>query len=263
MFLFLGNHTYSQALNCTCPLTSPTPAISSEFHSKFPAVQRPFLHHSPEVPPTQHIKDEVICCFHTKPDLFSCICILTVDISLFWSPKIKTLGFPSIASPPSLLLLLNRQFLLVHYWGGGVDTAQGWCEPLGEKNIFLVQVLLVSYQFMTPWKLLCGFYFFYSFFFFIFGHTGSSLLCVGFLLLWRAGATLQLWCAGSRHKGFSSCSTRASVVMTSGLYCFEAHESSCIRDRTPVPCIGRQIPIHCATREVLWFLFYFIMISLT
>ena len=165
MFLFLGNHTYSQALNCTCPLTSPTPAISSEFHSKFPAVQRPFLHHSPEVPPTQHIKDEVICCFHTKPDLFSCICILTVDISLFWSPKIKTLGFPSIASPPSLLLLLNRQFLLVHYWGGGVDTAQGWCEPLGEKNRFLVQVLWVSYQFMTPWKLLCGFYFFYSFFF--------------------------------------------------------------------------------------------------
>ena len=71
MFLFLGNHTYSQALNCTCPLTSPTPAISSEFHSKFPAVQRPFLHHSPEVPPTQHIKDEVICCFHTKPDLSS------------------------------------------------------------------------------------------------------------------------------------------------------------------------------------------------
>ena len=100
MFLFLGNHTYSQALNCTCPLTSPTPAISSEFHSKFPAVQRPFLHHSPEVPPTQHVKDEVIYCFRTKPDLFSCICILTVDISLFWSPKIKTLGLPSIASLP-------------------------------------------------------------------------------------------------------------------------------------------------------------------
>ena len=27
-------------------------------------------------------------------------------------------------------------------------------------------------------------------------------------------------------------------------------ESSQIRDRTRVPCIGRQIPIHCAIREV-------------
>ena len=144
----------------------------------------------------------------------------------------------------------------------------GWHSPrmmwtTGREKHILGTSFISIISIYDPLKITLWFLFFLFFFFFIFGHTGSSLLCVGFLLLWRAGATLQLWCAGSRHKGFSSCSTRASVVMTSGLYCFEAHESSCIRDRTPVPCIGRQIPIHCATREVLWFLFYFIMISLT
>ena len=55
------------------------------------------------------------------------------------------------------------------------------------------------------------------------------MLRVGFLLLWRVGATLpcgarashcggfSLWSMGSRHAGFSSCGTRASVVVALGL----------------------------------------------
>ena len=49
---------------------------------------------------------------------------------------------------------------------------------------------------------------------FIFGCVGSSLLCVGFLPLRLAGATLRrhglsLQSTGSRHTGFSSHSSRA------------------------------------------------------
>ena len=56
---------------------------------------------------------------------------------------------------------------------------------------------------------------------FIFGCVGSSLLRIGFLQLWRAGATLccgawashcgafSLRSTGSRHAGFSSCGLRA------------------------------------------------------
>ena len=69
----------------------------------------------------------------------------------------------------------------------------------------------------------------FIFYLFIFGCVGSSLLCVGFLWLWRVGAALRcgvrashcggfsLWSTGSRHAGFSSCGMRASVVVVCGL----------------------------------------------
>ena len=41
----------------------------------------------------------------------------------------------------------------------------------------------------------------------------SSLRCVGFSLRWL----LLLWSTGSRHVGFSSCGTWASVVVAHGL----------------------------------------------
>ena len=67
---------------------------------------------------------------------------------------------------------------------------------------------------------------------------------------------------GSRHAGFSSCGSRASVVVAHGLKSagsvVVAHGLSCsahvgssrTRARTHVPCIGRRILNHCATREV-------------
>ena len=57
---------------------------------------------------------------------------------------------------------------------------------------------------------------------FIFGCVGSSLLHVGFLQLWRAGATLRCGVWASHGSGFSCCRARAlvawaSVVVACGL----------------------------------------------
>ena len=68
-----------------------------------------------------------------------------------------------------------------------------------------------------------------SIYLFLYCCVGSSLLCAGFLSLWRAGATLRCgsqashcgdfsccraWALG--HTGFSSCGTWASVVWLAG-----------------------------------------------
>ena len=114
------------------------------------------------------------------------------------------------------------------------------------------------------------------FIYFIFGCVGSSLLCAGFLWLWRAGATLRCGVQVSHCSGFSCCGARAlgawaSVVVAHGLSscgtrALERRLSSCgaraqllcgmwdvgssrARARTHVPCIGRRILNHCATRE--------------
>ena len=73
----------------------------------------------------------------------------------------------------------------------------------------------------------------------------SSLQCMGFSLRW-----LLLWSTGSRHTGFSSCGTPAQYLWLVGLVAPWHVGSSQTRDRTRVPCIGRQILNHCATREV-------------
>ena len=57
---------------------------------------------------------------------------------------------------------------------------------------------------------------------FIFGCLGSSLLLAGFLLLWRAGATLRCGAQASHCGGLSCCGAqalgaRASVVVARGL----------------------------------------------
>ena len=104
-------------------------------------------------------------------------------------------------------------------------------------------------------------------FFFFFGCVGSSLLRAGFLQLPRAGATLrcgaqashcsgplccgdwlqvrgpqQLWHTGSR--------AQAQQLWLTGPVALRHVGSSWTRARTRVPCIGRRIPNHCATREV-------------
>ena len=66
------------------------------------------------------------------------------------------------------------------------------------------------------------FFFKLSNLFFIFGCVGSSLLHMGFLQLWRAGATLHCSVRASHCGGFSCCQAwalgvRASVVATRGL----------------------------------------------
>ena len=87
------------------------------------------------------------------------------------------------------------------------------------------------------------------------------LQCAGFSLWWLP----LLWSRGSRCVGFSSCSTQAQQLQHTDcraqaqqLWCMGLvalwHEgSSRTRDRTRVPCIGRWILNHCATREVPFF----------
>ena len=85
----------------------------------------------------------------------------------------------------------------------------------------------------------------------------SSLRCTGFSLWWL----LLLWSMGSRCSGFISCGTRAQQLWLAGSRAQPQQSwrtglvapwhvgSSWTRARTRVPCIGRRIPNHCATRE--------------
>ena len=72
----------------------------------------------------------------------------------------------------------------------------------------------------------------------------SWLQWAGFSLWWL----LLLRSMGSRCVG--------SVVVAHGLSCSTACGIFPDRARTHVPCIGRQILNHCATREVPWWLFW-------
>ena len=74
----------------------------------------------------------------------------------------------------------------------------------------------------------------------------SSLWCVGFSLQWF----LLLQSTGSRRKGFSSCDTQDQQLWRTGLVAPRHVGSSRTRARTRVPCIGRWVLNHCATREV-------------
>ena len=123
-------------------------------------------------------------------------------------------------------------------------------------------------------------------FYFIFGCVGSLLPLMGFLQLHPAGTTPRCNARASHCSGFSCCGARAlgmwaSVVVACGLSsCGQRAQqlwltgsrvqtqqlwrtglvaprhvgSSWTRSRTCVPCIGRRILNHCATREThyLW-----------
>ena len=74
--------------------------------------------------------------------------------------------------------------------------------------------------------------------YFIFGCDGCSLLHVGFLQLWQAGAPLWLQCMGS-------------TVMVHGFRCPQACGIFPDQGSKPCSCIGRWILNHWTTREVL------------
>ena len=90
------------------------------------------------------------------------------------------------------------------------------------------------------------------------------LQCAGFppqWLLWLRGT-------GSRRTSFSSCGTQAQQLWLAGFRA-QAQQlwrmglvapwhvgSSRTRDRTHVPCIGRRIPNHCATKGSPTFFFF-------
>ena len=85
---------------------------------------------------------------------------------------------------------------------------------------------------------------------FIFGFAGSLLLHMDFsscgeqgrILLWSTDS--YTWASVVAACRFSSCGARTLATL-------QYFESSLTGDQTCVPCIGGQILIHCATREVL------------
>ena len=98
--------------------------------------------------------------------------------------------------------------------------------------------------------------FFYLFILFIYGCVGSSFLYEGFLQLRQAGATLHCGARASHYRGLSCCGAQApdaqaQQLWLTGLVALQHVGSSQTRARTRVPCIGRQILNHCATREAL------------
>ena len=101
---------------------------------------------------------------------------------------------------------------------------------------------------------------------FIFGCVGSSFLREGFLQLQQAGATLHCGARASHYHGLSCCGAQApdaqaQQLWLTGLVAPRHVGSSQTRARTRVPCIGRQILNHCATREGPYFPFNICEIS--
>ena len=110
----------------------------------------------------------------------------------------------------------------------------------------------------------CCLFCFYKIYF-IFDYSGSSLLhrlfcsCRELGLLFSRGSLCStgfplrwflLWNTGSRHMGFSSCSSWAQQLWCTGLAAPWQVKSSQTRNQTCVPCIGRWILNHWTTVEV-------------
>ena len=90
------------------------------------------------------------------------------------------------------------------------------------------------------------------------GKWGLLFVAVRGLLIVVASLATEHRLQGSRASivaahGLFTCGSRARAqqLWRSGLVVPQHVESSWTRDHTCVPCIGRQILIHCATREVL------------
>ena len=126
------------------------------------------------------------------------------------------------------------------------------------KFTILFPILIVLFfLFFIFWVFFC---FVLIYLFFIFGCVGSSFLCEGFLQLRQAGATLHRGAQAPHRRGPSRCGaqapdTQAQQLWLTGLVAPRHVGSSQTRARTRVPCIGRQILNHCATREALIVLF--------
>ena len=101
---------------------------------------------------------------------------------------------------------------------------------------------------------------------FIYGCVRSSFLCKGSLQLWQAEATLHRGVQASHYRGLSCCGAQAPDAQAQQLWltgpATPRHVgSSQTRAQTHVPCIGRQILNHCATREVpvLLYIFFYLL----
>ena len=125
----------------------------------------------------------------------------------------------------------------------------GWLSLLSREDrvsalVFQKKIFFLNHSFV------------YLFYLSIFGCVGSSLLCEGFLQLGRAGATLHSGAWAPQCRGLSCCGAQApdpqaQYLWPTGPAAPRHVGSSQTRARTRVPCISRQTPNHCATREAL------------
>ena len=105
------------------------------------------------------------------------------------------------------------------------------------------------------WTHLVFFFFNYLFIYlFFYGCVGSSFPCEGFLHLRQAGATLHGGARASHCRGLSCRGAQAPDAQAQWLWLTGPAApwhvgSSQTRARTAVPCIGRRILNHRATRE--------------
>ena len=96
---------------------------------------------------------------------------------------------------------------------------------------------------------------------FIFGCVGSPPLCEGPLQLRRAGATLHCGARAPHHcgpprRGAEAPDAQAQQLRLTGPAAPRHAGSSQTRAQTHAPCISRQTPNHCATREAPYLPFY-------
>ena len=82
-----------------------------------------------------------------------------------------------------------------------------------------------------------------------FGCFCSLLWCTGFSLRWLLVTEHGLQVRGLQQLWLESSRAQAQQLWPMGLVAPRHVGSSWTRARTRVPCIGRQIPNHCATRE--------------
>ena len=96
--------------------------------------------------------------------------------------------------------------------------------------------------------------------FFTYDCVGSSFPREGSLQLRQAGATLHRGARAPHHHGLPHCGEQAPDAQAqqpwlTGPIALRHAGSSQIRARTRVPCISRQTPNYCATREAPYWLF--------
>ena len=97
-------------------------------------------------------------------------------------------------------------------------------------------------------------YYLFIYLFIFLAVLGLRFCARAFLQLRQAGATLHRGAQASHYRGLSCCGAQAPDVQAQQLWltgpAAPRHVgSSQTRARTRVPCIGRQILNHCATRE--------------
>ena len=106
------------------------------------------------------------------------------------------------------------------------------------------------------------FFFFFNVFIYLFMAVLGLRFCARAFsrVLWQVGATLHHGVRASHYRGLSCCGAQAPDAQAQQLWLTvlvapQHVGSSQTRARTHVPCTGRQILNHCATREALYYYF--------